>query len=327
MRGLGYPRSARRGQPRVSAPREVVVTTSPDAPRSSAHRGPELSSSFANAFDAVNCLPGLREWVRTHVPDDDLAIDAELVVTELISNAVDHGAPPYSVRMNSDGGEQLHIEVTDAGSGRDLTVGSSRLGSDRGRGLLLVNAVSHWGVRRFASSKTVWASLSSPPGEAPRPARSTASPRPVPHVVPDESPLTTRVHVLHSGQVVLVELAGELDVPDTAHLENLLRSATVAHPAHLVMDVTGLTFLSSGGFGALINANFGRHDIHGAPHLTGVAANRRVARLITISGLDPYLDIAPDRDQLLLELGCAAEEFPPPTAPAPGTAPAARDTV
>ncbi|WP_145981439.1 ATP-binding protein [Pseudonocardia sp. HH130629-09] len=86
---------------------------------------------------------------------------AEVVCTELVSNAVDHGGGGGEVRLRSVADGWL-IEVDDTDPDGVLTPGRSRLGGNRGRGLTLVGAFATWGVRRTLGGKTVWANIALP---------------------------------------------------------------------------------------------------------------------------------------------------------------------
>jgi hypothetical protein len=97
----------------------------------------------------------LRDWGR-----DEMADVSQLVVTELVTNAVVHARTPLQLSLTQ-AGAQLRIAVRDRGGGRagdgDIPYASSL----HGRGLLLVKAYARgWGVlpaRR--AGKTVWAVL------------------------------------------------------------------------------------------------------------------------------------------------------------------------
>lgn len=83
------------------------------------------------------------------------ARDAELVVSELVTNAITHGTPPIGLHIGID--SSIRVEVTDTGAGvprrRDP-------GEDGGWGLFLVEAVStHWGCEHLGDHKSVWAEL------------------------------------------------------------------------------------------------------------------------------------------------------------------------
>ncbi|MDN5861142.1 MAG: ATP-binding protein [Pseudonocardia sp.] len=108
-------------------------------------------------------LTELRRWIRTHVAaGPDTVDDAQLVCTELASNALEHAPGPRVVRITLTEAE-FTVEVDDGAPDAPLTLGTSRLGSIRGRGLLVVNALGRWGVRRYPAGKTVWATIPLPP--------------------------------------------------------------------------------------------------------------------------------------------------------------------
>jgi len=111
-------------------------------------------------FRDLTCLPLIRRWLRSNLPpDEDLELDAELVCCELVTNAVEHGGGVGAVRIDITGDEKVRVEVDDNDPRGVLTVGRSRLGPYRGRGLAIVDSVARWGVRRTIIGKTVWAIL------------------------------------------------------------------------------------------------------------------------------------------------------------------------
>jgi hypothetical protein len=104
-------------------------------------------------------LTVLRAWIREHVVAvPDALADAQLIATELASNAIEHAPGPRTVRISVTD-TVFTVEVDDGAPEAPLTLGVSRLGRHRGRGLLVVNAVGRWGVRRCATGKTVWATI------------------------------------------------------------------------------------------------------------------------------------------------------------------------
>ncbi|WP_433505482.1 hypothetical protein ACQP04_02620 [Pseudonocardia halophobica] len=53
------------------------------------------------AVEDASCLTPLRAWLREHLPNsDDHQIDAELMCTELVTNALEHARGPRTVRMD-----------------------------------------------------------------------------------------------------------------------------------------------------------------------------------------------------------------------------------
>ncbi|MET9322560.1 ATP-binding protein [Streptomyces sp. NPDC003038] len=99
---------------------------------------------------------------------DDLLHTAELVLSELVTNALHAPAPSdrqVGIRIahsSTDG--LLRLEVSDAGSGRP-ELRHPEPDAEHGRGLQLVDALSHrWGVspRAGGIGKTVWSELKAP---------------------------------------------------------------------------------------------------------------------------------------------------------------------
>jgi len=114
-----------------------------------------------------------RRLVRRLLPVwalEGLVGDAELVVSELVSNGIRHANSELRLTLAATDGD-LRMEVAD-GSGVLPTPRQPRPDEEQGRGLLLVDALAHtWGVDRAGSGKTVWAHLSQcrDDGTSPRP--------------------------------------------------------------------------------------------------------------------------------------------------------------
>ncbi|WP_157529019.1 ATP-binding protein [Nocardia sp. NRRL S-836] len=99
-----------------------------------------------------------------HDVGDDELDDILLIVTELVSNAIDHGTSPYVLRLFQSGAPcHVRVEVDDTST--DLPVlGTSRLRGDRGRGMVIVNQLcKDWGVMPGPEGKTVWAEITCEP--------------------------------------------------------------------------------------------------------------------------------------------------------------------
>lgn len=90
---------------------------------------------------------------------EGLRIDADLVATELVTNALEHATAPRSVTIGFSEAGRVEIEVTDSDPHTNPTLGQSRLGTHRGRGLTIVDHLALWGVRRGLTTKTIWAVL------------------------------------------------------------------------------------------------------------------------------------------------------------------------
>ncbi|MFE2755337.1 ATP-binding protein [Actinosynnema sp. NPDC059335] len=105
-------------------------------------------------------LAGVRRWTEEVLADltDDEITDAKLVVSELVTNAYQHGEHPLHLRLRRTRG-LIRVEVTDL-SPHVPVVGRSSVRVTRGRGMVLVDRLSRrWGVVRHAVGKTVWAVL------------------------------------------------------------------------------------------------------------------------------------------------------------------------
>lgn len=127
---------------------------------SNGHRGLILNVILSS--DATPPLGDLRRSVRQALSylDADCVEDAELLVTELVSNAYDHGQPPISLRLCQLPNSSLHIDVEDGDRTHLPRLRASGPSGQRGRGLVLVDQLSRgWGFNVTATSKVVWAEM------------------------------------------------------------------------------------------------------------------------------------------------------------------------
>ena len=91
---------------------------------------------------------------------DDAAFATELIVSELVTNAVRYGDDPVVLRLIRD--SALICEVSD-GSSTAPHLRRARVFDEGGRGLLLVAQMAErWGSRQTATGKTIWAELGLP---------------------------------------------------------------------------------------------------------------------------------------------------------------------
>ncbi|MGW3730591.1 SpoIIE family protein phosphatase, partial [Streptomyces sp. NPDC000851] len=85
----------------------------------------------------------------------ELAMTTELIVSELVTNAIRYAAPPIRLRLLRD--SRLTCEVADASSTAPR-LRHARSTDEGGRGLFLVAQLAHrWGARFSAGGKIIWA--------------------------------------------------------------------------------------------------------------------------------------------------------------------------
>ena len=104
-----------------------------------------------------------RSWIEAFLTeraiDDAVRDDAQLVVSELVTNALMHGDGALVLRASITGAA-VQVSVTDSGDELPevLPLDPTRIG---GLGLIVVDRIaSDWGVAPFPGGKTVWAALS-----------------------------------------------------------------------------------------------------------------------------------------------------------------------
>ena len=91
-------------------------------------------------------------------PAGDLLRRVELVTTELVANAVEHGAPPLRIGLRRSG-DVLQVHVAD-GSPVAPVRREQPPDATSGRGIALVaHLSSRWGVEREPGGKVVWCDL------------------------------------------------------------------------------------------------------------------------------------------------------------------------
>ncbi|MFE7277864.1 SpoIIE family protein phosphatase [Streptomyces sp. NPDC057623] len=90
----------------------------------------------------------------------ELAMTTELIVSELVTNAIRYAEPPIRLRLIRD--SRLTCEVADASSTAPR-LRHARSMDEGGRGLFLVAQLAHrWGARHTAVGKIIWAEQETP---------------------------------------------------------------------------------------------------------------------------------------------------------------------
>ena len=174
-----------------------------------------------------DAVPRARRLVRSSLGDwpDQVRADAELVVSELVTNALLHGDPPVTVRLSAAG--TIRVEVSDAGPAVPIRL-QQNTETMTGRGLAMVSALtSGWGVEALpGGGKTVWAELATGrrrPAEAPtagsgeEPPAPSAATGPRPLRAAREATYTVRLGEVDTGLLVAAK----------AHIDNVVRELTL----------------------------------------------------------------------------------------------------
>lgn len=129
-----------RGENQVSTTEVIELDGDPDAPARGRH-------AVTAVLDSWGCDPDTR---------DNLL----LVVSELVTNAVVHGAEPIVVTMVR-APERIRVEVTDGADDSSPHTNRAAADAENGRGLSVVTRLAAaWGWRASPGrGKTVWAEL------------------------------------------------------------------------------------------------------------------------------------------------------------------------
>lgn len=124
--------------PCTLSPRQVILPCDTTAPRA------------ARAFLAAACCGG---------HEAEVVEQAQLLVSELVTNAVRYGAPPIELQIRCLGEDHLQVRVRDSDPGVPLPREADEE-AEGGRGLMLVDLVSSsWGHEVGDDGKTVWFTL------------------------------------------------------------------------------------------------------------------------------------------------------------------------
>ncbi|MFF5160252.1 SpoIIE family protein phosphatase [Streptomyces sp. NPDC000348] len=103
-------------------------------------------------------VAAVRQWAGERLAAwglDEIAFVTELVVSELVTNAIRYGVPPVQLRLIRD--RTLICEVADASS-TSPHLRRAHVYDEGGRGLLLVAQLTQrWGSRQTDGGKTIWA--------------------------------------------------------------------------------------------------------------------------------------------------------------------------
>jgi serine phosphatase RsbU (regulator of sigma subunit)/anti-sigma regulatory factor (Ser/Thr protein kinase) len=187
--------------------------------------------SLADGADAVPQARRFTVSVLSDLGRLELVAEAELVVSELVTNALLHGKPPVVVRVTAHG-SGVRIEVAD---GSRSTPVRADPGSDAmtGRGIGLVESVSaRWGVAPSPGGKSVWCELE--PSSTDRLAPNGADPSVAAALgvgdamVPAWDQAAETIDRDDVFTVSLGDVPTDLLLATKAHVDNLVREFTLA---------------------------------------------------------------------------------------------------
>jgi anti-sigma B factor antagonist len=99
------------------------------------------------------------------------------------------------------------------------------------------------------------------------------------------------------GSINVLPLKGEIDLHVSPRVESSLASMIAKRPEHVVVDLSGVTFIDSSGLAVLIKAMQDLKEYGGKLTLAGI--NNDVRSIFEIARLDRVFVIDPRDDELL----------------------------
>ena len=97
------------------------------------------------------------------------------------------------------------------------------------------------------------------------------------------------------GGAFVLHVTGDLDLATSPRFEDTLSSAPAA--SHVVIDLTGCTFLDSSGVRVLVQA--ARNTPEGRRRVDLVTANAGILRVLEITGIDRMMLVHPSLEEAL----------------------------
>lgn len=114
----------------------------------------------------------------------------------------------------------------------------------------------------------------------------------------DAEPEDLRVTVETQGPIVVLAVAGEVDMLTAAQLEQAIRTELAGQPQILVIDLSKVEFLASAGMNVLLSARDAAAD---TTRFRVVATGNVTLRPLRIAGLTEYIAVFESLDAALSE--------------------------
>lgn len=105
------------------------------------------------------------------------------------------------------------------------------------------------------------------------------------------------VSMTERDDVVIVTVAGEVDVYTAPQLRSALEERLAAGQNKIVVDLQGVAFIDSTGLGVLVGQLKALRRVEGTMRI--VCAHERILRLLAITGLDQILPLHDSVDAAL----------------------------
>lgn len=125
-----------------------------------------MSVTYSWQLPRDSTAPAQARWHLRELATSEIeAVDAELVVTELVTNAWKHGRGLGAISLRVDVRHDcLHIEVCGDAVGMPELILADDASTSDGRGLLLIDGLARdWGFERRNDALCVWADVAYPP--------------------------------------------------------------------------------------------------------------------------------------------------------------------
>jgi anti-sigma B factor antagonist len=116
--------------------------------------------------------------------------------------------------------------------------------------------------------------------------------------------MSLTVQTEQRGEVVVVSVAGELDMATAPQLQDHITDLLDKGRSHIVFDLANVSFCDSTGLSVFVRAKNGADDVGGAVRLA--APQRGVLRILEVSGLVEVLQTYPTVDDAVADTSPAS---------------------